>query len=290
MATVRQIRRRVRSVTSIAKVTKAMELVAGSKMRRSQTRAVASRPYADKMMEILGNLARQQGDDAERHPFMTVRPVQNALVLFLSPNRGLAGGLPSNMNRRAASFALEQEAPVSFVTIGRKGRDFVLRAGQPLKAEFTMPEYPDLADTLPVTRVITDEYLAGAVDRVFLLWPRFINTAVQLPTVRQILPIQPQDVEDITTADVDYIYEPSIEGVFAELLPRYLEMTVYAAVLEAEASELSARMVAMRNATDAATEMIQTLTLVYNKVRQEQITKELLDIVGGVEAMKAAGV
>lgn len=287
MASIRQIRRRVRSVTSIAKVTKAMELVAGSKMRRSQSRALQARPYADKMMEILGDLAKQRGDSEESHPYMVARPVKQSLVLFLGPNRGLAGGLPSNMARRAASFALEQETPVSFVTVGRKGRDFVVRAGQPLVADFTMPDYPELADTLQVTRLVVDEYMSGRVDRVFLLYPRFVNTAVQVPTVRQILPIEPPSMQDVTPEDVDYIYEPSIEGVFDQLLPRYIEMTVYAAILETEASELSARMVAMRNATDAAKEMIETLTLVYNKARQEQITKELLDIVGGVEAMNA---
>jgi F-type H+-transporting ATPase subunit gamma len=273
-------------VTSIAKVTKAMELVAGSKMRRSQTRALQARPYAEKMRELLGDLAKQRGDE-EQHPFLTVRPAENALVLFLGPNRGLAGGLPSNMNRRAASFALEQEAKASFVTVGRKGRDFVVRAGQPLLGDFTLPDYPGLLDTLPITRLVIDEYNSGRTDRVFLLWPRFVNTAVQTPTVRQILPIESEDISDVTVEDVDYIYEPSSEAVFAELLPRYIEMTVYAAILENEASELSARMVAMRNATEAANDMISTLTLVYNKARQEQITKELLDIVGGVEAMKA---
>ncbi|MEK7692775.1 MAG: ATP synthase F1 subunit gamma [Chloroflexota bacterium] len=287
MASIRQIRRRVRSVTSIAKVTKAMELVAGSKMRRSQTRALQARPYAEKMMEILGDLAKQRGEDEDTHSFLTVRPLKNSLILFLGPNRGLAGGLPSNMNRRAAAFALEQETPPSFVTVGRKGRDFLTRTGQKLVAEFTMPDYPNLLDTLPVTRIIIDEYESERVDRVFLLYPRFVNTAVQLPAVRQILPIEPQDIEDRTVEDVDYLYEPSAEGVFAELLPRYIEMTIYQAILETEASELSARMVAMRNATEAAKDMIQTLTLVYNKVRQEQITKELLDIVGGVEAMNA---
>jgi F-type H+-transporting ATPase subunit gamma len=287
MASVREIRRRVRSVTSIAKVTKAMELVAGSKMRRSQTRALQARPYAEKMLEILGDLAKQRGDEDETHPFLTVRPVKNTLILYLGPNRGLAGGLPSNMNRKAATFALEQEAPVSFVTSGRKGRDFVVRAGQALLAEFTMPEYPNLADTLAMTRLVVDEYQSGRVDRVDLLYPRFVNTAVQVASVRQILPIEPQDIQDTTANDVDYIFEPSAEGVLADLLPRYIEMTVYQAVLETEASELSARMVAMRNATDAAKDMIQSLTLIYNKVRQEQITKELLDIVGGVEAMNA---
>jgi len=285
MATVRQIRRRVRSVTSVAKVTKAMELVAGSKMRRSQARALQARPYAEKMLEVLGDLSKQTAADDESHPFLTVRPTRRSLVVFLNTTRGLAGGLPSNMNRRAAAFALEQESPVSFVTSGKKGRDFIVRAGQPLVAEFTMPEYPTLADTLPLTRVVLAEY--DRADRVFLLYPRFVTTAVQLPTVRQMLPIEPQDIADRTAEDIDYIYEPSSEAVLAELLPRYIEMTVYQAILEAEASELSARMVAMRNATDAANEMIETLTLVYNKARQEQITKELLDIVGGVEAMKA---
>ncbi|MHB8377117.1 MAG: ATP synthase F1 subunit gamma [Dehalococcoidia bacterium] len=288
MASIRQIRRRVRSVTSIAKVTKAMELVAGSKMRRSQSRALQARPYADKMHEVLGDLAKQRRDEDQAHPFMVARPPRHTLILFLGPNRGLAGGLPSNMNRRAASFALEQETPVSFVTVGRKGRDFVVRAGQPLLAEFTMPDYPDLADTLAVSRLIIDEYEAQRADRVFLLYPRFLNTAMQAPAVRQLLPIAPLDIEDRTPGrDIDYIYEPDAAEVFAQLLPRYIEMQVYQAILESEASELSARMVAMRNATDAANEMIGTLTLIYNKARQEQITGELLDIVGGVEAMKA---
>jgi F-type H+-transporting ATPase subunit gamma len=285
MANVRQIRRRVRSVSSIAKVTKAMELVAASKMRRSQARALAARPYAEKIREILGDLAKQRSDEEQRHSFLVERPANNTLILFLGPNRGLAGGLPGNMARRAASFALEQETPCSFVTVGKKGRDFVVRAGQPLVAEFSLSDYPEQLDTLPISRVVTEEYLSERADRVFLLWPRFINTAVQTPSIRQLLPIHPEELTDITEEDIDYIYEPSSKGVFEELLPRYIEMTIYAAILENEASELSARMVAMRNATDAANEMIQTLTLIYNKARQEQITKELLDIVGGVEAM-----
>jgi F-type H+-transporting ATPase subunit gamma len=264
-----------------------MELVAGSKMRRSQTRALQARPYAEKMLEILGDLAKQRREEEETHPFLAVRPAQRTLILFLGPNRGLAGGLPSSLARKAASFALEQETPVSFVTVGKKGRDFVVRAGQPLVAEFTMPDYPQLNDTLPVTQIVVDEFQSGRADRVFLLYPRFINTAVQTPSVRQLLPIQPQDIADGATDEVDYIYEPSAWGVMDQLLPRYVEMTVYQSILETEASELSARMVAMRNATEAANEMIQTLTLVYNKARQEQITKELLDIVGGVEAMNA---
>ena len=263
-----------------------MELVAASKMRRSQGRALSARPYAEKMREILGDLAKQRSDDEQSHPFLTERPAKNTLILYMGPNRGLAGGLPSNLSRKAASFALEQDTKVSFATVGRKAREFVVRAGQPLVADFTLPDYPELLDTLPINRIVTDEYLSERADRVFLLYPRLVNTAVQTPVVRQLLPIEPEEITDVTEADVDYIYEPSAVGVFAELLPRYIEMTIYAAILENEASELSARMVAMRNATDAASEMIESLTLIYNKARQEQVTKELLDIVGGVEAMK----
>lgn len=263
-----------------------MELVAASKMRRSQQRALAARPYAEKMREILGDLAKQSGDDAQTHPLLVEREVKNTLILYMGPNRGLAGGLPSNMARKAASFGLEQESPVSWVTIGKKAREFIVRSGQPLLAEFTLSDYPEQLETLPISRIIADEYLEERVDRVYMLFPRLVNTAVQTPVVRQLLPIEPEELTDVTEHDIDYIYEPSAEGVFAELLPRYIEMTVYAAILENEASELSARMVAMRSATDAANEMIDTLTLIYNKARQEQITKELLDIVGGVEAMK----
>lgn len=286
MASIRQIKRRVRSVTSIAKVTKAMEMVAASKMRRSQARAVAARPYAEKMRELLGDLAKQRSDESELHPFLTERPVENVLVLYLGPNRGLAGGLPGNLARRAVAFALEQETPVTWVTVGKKSREVIARTNQKLIADFSLPDYPELLDTLPINRIVTDEYLNGNVDKVYLLYPRLVNTALQTPTIRQLLPIQSDEITDVTEADIDYIYEPSAEGVFAELLPRYIEMTIYAAILENEASELSARMVAMRSATDAANEMIETLTLIYNKARQEQITKELLDIVGGVEAMK----
>ena len=286
MASIRQIKRRVRSVTSIAKVTKAMEMVAASKMRRSQVRAIAARPYAEKMRELLGDLAKQRSDEEQLHPFLTERPVENVLVLYLGPNRGLAGGLPGNLARRAIAFALEQETPVHWVTVGKKSREVIMRTNQKLVADFSLPDYPELIDTLPIDRVVTDEYLNGNVDKVYLLYPKLVNTALQTPVIRQLLPIQPEEITDVTEADVDYIYEPSAEGVFAELLPRYIEMTIYAAILENEASELSARMVAMRSATDAANEMIETLTLIYNKARQEQITKELLDIVGGVEAMK----
>jgi F-type H+-transporting ATPase subunit gamma len=284
MATIRQIRRRIRSITNTAKITKAMELVAASKMRRAQQRALAARPYAERMRGTLADLVTRDIKGDPVHPLLEVRPVERVLLLQLTPDRGLCGGLNTHMNRYAASLALEQEAEVSLVCVGRKGRDFFARSGYPLVAEFTeLGDYPEMADVLPIARMVMDEFRRGAADRVHLVFPLFVNTVTQTPTARLILPAEPPEAEEVP--DLDYIYEPSPETVLGELLPRYVEMQVYEAILESSASEQSARMVAMRNATDAANEMIEELTLIYNKARQEQITKELLDIVGGAAAL-----
>jgi F-type H+-transporting ATPase subunit gamma len=284
MATIRQIRRRIRSITNTAKITKAMELVAASKMRRAQQRALAARPYAERMRGTLADLVTRDIKGDPVHPLLEVRPVERVLLLQLTPDRGLCGGLNTHMNRYAASLALEQEAEVSLVCVGRKGRDFFARSGYPLVAEFTeLGDYPEMADVLPIARTVMDEFRKGAADRVYLVFPLFVNTVTQTPTARLILPAEPPEAEEVP--DLDYIYEPSPETVLGELLPRYVEMQVYEAILETSASEQSARMVAMRNATDAANEMIEELTLIYNKARQEQITKELLDIVGGAAAL-----
>jgi F-type H+-transporting ATPase subunit gamma len=283
MATIRQIRRRIRSVTSTAKITKAMELVAASKMRRAQMRALTARPYADKMRWMLADLVKSLeslGLEAV-HPLLERREVQRTGLILITPDRGLCGGLNANLNRRAAAFALERGTDrVHVVCVGRKGRDFFARAGYPIAGEFSkLGDYPSYEDTRPISRLVMDDYVAGEFDQVFLAFPLFINTVTQRPEVRQLLPVEPP--EDPGVKLVDYIYEPSAQEVLAQLLPRYVEMQVYDAILELSASEQSARMVAMRNATDAAKEMIQDLTLIYNKVRQDQITKELLDIVGG---------
>lgn len=284
MATIRQIQRRIRSITNTAKITKAMELVAASKMRRAQQRALAARPYAERIRATLADLVTRHITGDSVNPFLEVRPVERVLLLQLTPDRGLCGGLNTHMNRYTASLALEQEAEVSLVCVGRKGRDFFARTGYHLVAEFTqLGDYPQTLDILPIARTVMDEFRIGAADRVLLVFPLFVNTVTQTPTSRVILPVEPPEAEEVR--ELDYIYEPSPEAVLGELLPRYVEMQVYEAVLETSASEQSARMVAMRNATDAASEMIEDLTLTYNKVRQEQITRELLDIVGGAEAL-----
>ena len=287
MANTREIRRRIRTVQNAAKVTKAMELVAASKMRRAQQRALAGRPYAERLTWVLADLAETmpQMDPDTLHPLLQRRDVEKACIVLMTPNRGLCGGLPANINRRASSLALDLDVPVSMIAVGKKGRDFFRRSDVDMRATFTeLGDYPDYNDILPIARVVIDDYLANEYDQVLLVYPFFVNTMTQEPRVHQLLPVQPP--EDQETQAVDYIYEPNREELLADLLPRYIEMEIYEAILETIASEQSARMVAMRNATDAAEEMMEELTLARNKARQEQITKELLDIVGGVESMQ----
>jgi F-type H+-transporting ATPase subunit gamma len=261
-----------------------MEMVATSKMRRAQQRVLASRPFAQKMNELLGHLAAQIPEREPPHPLLERRSPQHIGVVHITADRGLCGGLNSNMNRRTASFMLSQEIPVSLVTVGRKGREFMSRYGRDILADFSrLGDQPALMDTLPISHVIIDHYLEGGFDQVYLAYTQFVSTVTQRPIMQRILPVEPAPARAAYLAE--YIYEPNPAAVLAELLPRFVEMQVYQAVLEHIASEHSARMVAMRNATENANELIQDLTLTYNKARQEAITKELLDIVGGAAAL-----
>ena len=292
MATLREIRRRIRSVQSTAKITRAMELVAASKMRRAQENALAGRPYAEKMHWVLADLAETLGlmDPETIHPLLRARDEATAIeIIHITPDRGLCGGLPGNLNRSIAQFILEKrkETPdvaIRIVAVGRKGRDFTRRTGQEIVAEFLKQgDYPGYEEVRPIAGVAMDDFIKGECAEVYVSRAHFVNTVTQQAEVFKLLPVEPP--EEATTMAVDYIYEPSRAAVLAELLPRYVERTVYEAVLDAIASEQSSRMVAMRNATENASELVSDLTLVYNKARQESITSELLDIVGGVEAM-----
>ena len=294
---VRAIRDRIRSVGSTAKVTRAMELVAASKMRRAQENALRARPYAEQMIAVLSQLARQTGgvDAAASHPLLESRDVQSVLYVHITSDRGLAGGLNGNMNRMGASLLLEYQPNVEKVAVlpvGKKGRDFFRRAGMELVADFSeLGDFPSFEDVRPIARIIMDDFLSGKVDKVVVGYQRFVNPAVQRPTALQILPIEPpaEVAEAVDSGGgVDFIIEPSPEELLSTLLPRFVEMQVFAAILEARASEQSARMVAMRQATDAAKDMVNDLTLAYNKARQESITAELLDLVGGVAALEDA--
>ena len=285
MPTLREIRRRIRSVRSTAQITRAMEMVAASKMRRAQLRVIAARPYAEKIREVLAHLAAQPRRREEVHPLLEQRPVQRIGILHITADRGLCGGLNANMNRRTAAFILERQGtPASLVTVGRRGRDFMVRYGQDVRAEFTkISDQPRLADTLAISRVLIEDYEGGVMDQVFLAYSEFVSTLVQRPVMRLLLPIEPVFME--RGRYVEYIYEPTSPTVLEGLLPRFVEMQVYHAILESIASEQSARMVAMRNATDNALEMVEDLTLAYNKARQASITKEITEIAAGAVAL-----
>ena len=284
MANIRAIGRRIRGVKSTAKITRAMEMVAASKMRRAQERGIAGRPYAEKIQQVIADLSALPGGDEALHSLLQRRSVNKVTIVHITPDRGLCGGLIANINRLAGSFILEQTVPVNLINVGRKGLDFMRRHSRNILAEFTqLGDRPSLMDTLPVSHIIIDDYTSGAVDLVYLAYTKFVSTIVQKPVMEQLLPAEPSV---ITSAEnVDYIYEPGSGVVLGQLLPRFIEMQVYHAILESIASEQSARMVAMRNATDNANELITDLTLLYNKARQESITKELLDIAGGAAAL-----
>ena len=286
MPSVRQIRRRIRSVENTAKITKAMSMIAASKMRRAQESALSGRPYSDRIQSLLSHLAAQPQDDEERMPaLLRRREVNNIQVVVITPDRGLTGGLNSNINRAAAQFIVGQSSKVSMICVGRKGRDFMVRSGQDVRAVFTdMPDRPQLTDVTPITRLVIDAYTREETDAVYLAYADFVNTTLQRPVTQQLLPVEPADLRPQEA--VGYIYEPFDLTVLSALLPRFVEMQTYHAVLEGIASEQSARMVAMRNATDNALSMAEDLTLVMNKVRQETITRELLDIVGGAAAVE----
>jgi F-type H+-transporting ATPase subunit gamma len=292
MPTIRQLKRRITSVKNTAKITNALQLVAASKMRRAQDRATQSRPYADKLRVVLAGLATKEDSvDAEAaHPLLAVRPAKNVAILHITPDRGLCGGLNSNLNRSAGSFVAMQHEPVSVIAVGKKGRDFFVRAHAHLTAEFTdLGDYPSQTETTGISRIVIDDYLNGTVDRVYVSYPELVSTANQRPVIHQLLPIEAPKMDSEAEAEAfrgDYIFEPSPDEVLARLLPRYIEMQIYEAVLQTAASFQSAQMVAMKNATDNAHEMTRELTLTYNKARQEQITKELLDIVGGAAALE----
>jgi len=289
MATVREIRRRIRSVRNIAQIAKAMETVAASKMRRAQAQTLASRPYAEKALEVLHSLARQTAYGGEAlHPLLEQRPVQRIGVVLYTADRGLCGGFNASIIHKAVEFTKAQEHPVSFIAVGRKGRDFLMRYRFEVEAEFTgIPDRPTAMDVAPIARVAIDDYLSGRWDTVYLAYTDFVSTLVQRPTIRRLLPLEPV-WETGTPVAVDYIYEPDPRTILDQVLPRLAEWQIYQAMLESIASEQSARMVAMRNARESAMELIDDLTLTYNKARQEAITKELLDIAGGAEALAKA--
>ena len=296
MPSTREVRRRIRSVKNTAQITKAMQMVASSKMRRAQERVQQARPYSEQLRALVSRLANATGDDlGEGVALLKERPVRIIGIIDITPDRGLCGALPSNINRKAVSTALEQQnrlaqqgqrPGIDFVAVGRKGRDFIIRTQQHMIAEFVnYGDKPSLRDAAAIAEVAVDAFLKGEVDVVFLVYARFVNTVSQVPSAVQLLPVQPPAEEKTQRKTVEYIYEPDARSIFEALLPRYVDVLVYQALLETIASFYSAQMVAMKNATDNTKELIEDLTLAYNKARQASITTQILEVVAGAAAL-----
>jgi F-type H+-transporting ATPase subunit gamma len=295
MPSLRDIRRRIRSIRNTAKITKAMELVAASRLRRAQMRVTAARPYADAMRHLVSELGAMAPSGGEAlHPLLVQRDVHAVGVLLVTPDRGLAGALNTNVIRRGTEVILETERggvqTVQVVTVGRKGQDFLARRGRTLLGTFTgIIDRVRYDDVIPIARVITDSFISGSIDRAVLVYPRFVSTLSQRPEVVQLLPITPPETSRQQPARrLDYIFEPDPLSILEQLLPRYVEVLIYQAILETAASFFSAQMVAMRNATDNANDLVESLSLTYNKVRQANITNQVTEIASAAEAMAAS--
>src|SRR5213596_1788850 len=278
MANTQDIRRRIKSIRNTAQITKAMQMVAASKMRKAQQHALAGRPYAALMNKVLVSLQRRT--DPRLHPLLAVRPLKKELVLIISTDKGLCGALNTNLFREAANF---DSAKTAFVVTGKKARQFIARTKRELLADFELKDAPTFVETKPIANFALEKFLAREVDKVSVVYTHFINTINQRPTVRTLLPINhaelPKD-ESAPASDplLGYVFEPTAERVLEAMLPYYLQYQIFQMILDARASEHSARMVAMKNATDNAKEFIKDLTLEYNKMRQASITTELLEI------------
>lgn len=291
MPTTRDIRRRIKSIKNTSQITKAMQMVAASKMRKAQQAALSGRPYATLMNAVLSEVSHHSGDFS--HPLMEVRPVKKRGVVIVSTDKGLCGGLNGNLMREAARF--DREATV-FVTAGRKASQFVVRTKRQLAAEFTYKDNPLFSEARAISRFAQDLFLKGEVDQVDILYTNFISTLNQKPEVRPFLPVGEITAvsagvegegggEKLLKGATEFLFEPSAASVLGSLLPHYLNFQVYQILLEAKASEHSSRMVAMKNATDNAKQLIKDLTLEYNKLRQANITKELLEITSAAMAV-----
>ena len=282
MASQRDIRRRIGSVKNIKQITRAMQFVAASKLKRAQDATLAARPYSEKLDEVLADLAAVL--DGDEHPLLAKPEGGKRLIVLITTDRPLSGPLNTNIVRFVAHDIIEKAGDVTVITVGRKGRDAMRRTGVPLEAHFaTFGDRPTFADVLPLARLIRDDYLAGTYSQVDLVYSHFVSTLIQRPELVQVLPITPTaDTEGIPGNQ--FIFEPSAAAVLEQLLPRYVATRLFQAVLEAKASEESSRMVAMKSATENAEELIEDLTISYNKVRQSNITREMIEIASGANA------
>jgi len=296
MASAREMRLRIKSVKNISQVTRALETVSASKVRKAINAVMATRSYATKAWQVLRHVAEQPGRDS-LHPLLVKRTnIKNSLAIVITGDRGLAGAYNSNVIRFTAQKFDQYSVPVKYIAVGRKGRDLLFRRRKDVIADFSnLPAAPSFMDVSAVGRLAVEEYNKGNVDEVYLVYTDFINMGRQVATVKKLLPLELEEegrVQDFehtpsTGPAAAYEYEPDQREILDEIIPRFTALQVYQAILESQASEHAARMVAMRNATDNAKELVSALQLVYNKVRQQTITNDILDIVGGAEALAA---
>jgi len=289
MATLRDIRRRIKAVKNTRQITKAMKMVAAAKLRRAQGRMMELRPYADKMYEVIATLGRM--GDMELHPLLAKRPRKTIELLVITSDRGLCGAFNTNVMKAATAFRNDMKSrgfEVSISTVGRKAVDFYRRRDIPVRNKWSgISGKIDFLNAKAIAANLTENFINETLDEVYILYSEFKSMIAQKPTVKRLLPLAGDTepgAEPVPTVDV--IFEPSPAVIYERLIPKAIEIEIFRALLESQTSEEAARMSAMENATKNASEMIQRLTLVANKVRQATITKELMDIVGGVEALK----
>ncbi len=296
MASAREMRLRIRSVKNISQVTRALQAVSASKVRKAIAALMGTRPYATKAWQVLTHISTQPGRDT-LHPLLTARSeVKKTLVVVISGDRGLAGAYNTNLIRFALRHFRDWPNPVSYIAVGRKGRDLLVRRRLNVIADFSnLPAAPSFSDVSAIGRLAVQEFLEGRADEVYLVYTDFVNMVKQDPTVKKLLPLEVasgegrvEDFEPTRKISAAYIYEPAEREILDEIIPRFTALQVYQSILESLASEHAARMVAMRNATDNALELVGDLQLQYNKVRQQVITNDMLDIAGGAEALAQA--
>lgn len=292
MASARDMRLRIRSVKNISQVTRALEAVSASKVRKAIQAVTATRAYAGKAWQVLTHVAKQPGRES-LHPLLTRRTeVKNTLAVVVSGDRGLAGGYNTNVIRFVGRKFDQYQAPVHFIAVGRKGRDLMIRRRKDVVADFSnLPAAPSFMDVSAIGRMVVEEFLQGRADEVYLVYTDFITMARQETVMKRLLPLEVEGSDRVEEYEAKagpaaaYIYEPGEREILDEIIPRFTGLQVYQAVLESQASEHAARMIAMRNATDSALELVEQLKLDYNKVRQQAITNDILDIVGGANAL-----
>jgi F-type H+-transporting ATPase subunit gamma len=294
MANAREMRLRIKSVKNISQITRAMQAVSASNVRKAMQAMLHTRPYSQKAWQVLTHLAQQPGR-ANLHPLLSKRPqVKKVITIVITGDRGLAGAYNTNVIRYAMNYFEKFPAEVCYVTVGRKGRDLLVRRRKNIVAEFShLPPAPSFTDVAPIGKIVVDEFLKEEVDEVYLVYTDFINMVKQNATIKKLLPLEmentKQRVQDFEVIKeqphATYIYEPGETEIIDEIVPRFTGLQVYQAILESLASEHAARMVAMKNATDSALELSSALQLEYNKARQQTITNEMLDIAGGAEAL-----